>query len=139
MSSDNKVHGEMTVRPPLNWKQIRQFNEAKFGNRNPMSGSLRLVIEEFAEDTDEGQVVIKQCQEIYTHGMDNAWGVPEALMHLAKIAPNNEFCGDFTIVTEYPEFSENPGYAEAARYSISDGKLYRYTPTVTWGDMEEVK
>lgn len=135
MSNDRKVYGDLTVHPPLTWKQIRTYQ----GQGGLVRESLRFKIEETTEETDEGSFVHKTCALVEPADWENSYGVVGALKLLAGVAPKSEFVGDITIVTEYPEFDEDPSEAEAHRYSISEGKLYVMTPRVKWTAPEVVK
>lgn len=134
MGNNMKVYGELNVHPPLSWKQIRAYQ----ASGGLVRESLRLVIDEEVEETDEGSVVRKTCSVIEVADWENAYGVPGALGLLAKAAPKNEFAGEFTIVRENPEFEENAINPEATRYTISGGQLYSAVPRIDWGPYTEM-
>lgn len=137
MSNDNKVYGEITINPPLNWGLIRAYMGGNPKAPTRLSESLRLVIEEATEETDEGTIVTKSCDTIYPASMDSHWGVVEALALMGSLAKDHEFSGEFTIVDENPEFDEK--YVEARRYALSDGKIYHAEAQVVWGNYKEGK
>jgi len=137
MSSDSKVHGEITITPPLKWRQIRAFMGGNPNAPTRLSESLRLVIEETTEDTDDGVITTKTCDTVYPASMESHWGVVEALALLGSLSKTHKYNGHFTIVDEYPEF--DPGYIEAKRFTIINGKLVKADAVVTYRGWEEVK
>jgi hypothetical protein len=133
--SDNKAYGELAVHPALNWRQIRAFQR----DFPRWVESVHLVLDEVTEHNDEGSFTRKTCGLIQVASWENPYGLITAMSELAKIGKKNEFVGDITIVSEYPEFDEGARTPEAHRYSISGGKLYCSTPQIVWSVPEEAK
>lgn len=138
MSDDRMANGIIKIEPPLNWGEIRQFQEWVNKSRSYFVMALSLTSRVENDDRGEYKIVTSNMAECYEEG---ARGVEEFLMELGKMfAKTHELTGEVIVIEPQCEQDFNTGpNRDATRYTFEGGKLMRQYPVISWGIAEEFK
>lgn len=138
MSDDRMASGIIKIDPPLNWAEIRQFNDWITKNKRYFVMALSLTTR--TEHTDEGEykIVTSNMAETYEEG---ARGAEEFLMELGKqFSKTHNLTGEIIVIE--PQCEQDfrlDNNRDATRYTFEGGKLMRQYPVISWGAKEEFK
>jgi hypothetical protein len=131
MSDDSWTVGEVSISPPLKWKELKGsdfITECTRSSGRKSGQSLIFEITEVQRDTDEGEETVRTCSAVIpVRGGHGASGYLAANMREIMLAhPGHVFKGEFIT---YPE----PGMHQfPTRILVTGAEVVEQTADVTW-------
>lgn len=137
MGYATNITGEITIHPPLAWKDIRNsvfLPENVRGGSGKPGRNVVLCVEKVNVETDEGTLSRKQAVAVRaTHAgyQGYAGNLAEHLQELVDAFPEHKFHG------RIEGFGEDRDDPDLWRIKVIDHQVVEFKPTILWDEESE--